>query len=419
MASNETFRAPIGTKDVFGEESRVWTSLISKFAKLAHLYNYDLAITPTFENYEVFSRLGQDTDIVSKEMYDFRDKGDRHIALKPEGTAGIVRAVVQNRPLLPLKAWYFTSVFRYERPQKGRLREHHQLGIEVFGIEDPLVDVEVIQFANDFLVSAGLKEYKLCINSLGDQEARSEHLDALINHFVKYENELGDEFKKRVARNPFRVLDTKVQEWLPVVQEAPKILDYISDESRKDFDVVCSGLTDIGIDFEIVPKLVRGLDYYTNTTFEFVSQSLDAAQSTICGGGRYDQLVSQMGGPQTPGIGFGLGVERLLLAADSESVELPTRKLDVIIIDLVQNESSIRICNAIRTDLRKEDFSVDSAFGSKSMKASFKLADRSGAQYCVIIGQNELANNLVAIKDMGSGVQRESTIAGLVQNLRE
>ena len=419
MANNETFRAPIGTKDVIGEESRSWLTLISRFSKLAHLYNYDLAITPTFENYEVFSRLGEDTDIVSKEMYDFKDKGDRHIALKPEGTAGIVRAIAQSRPVMPFKSWYFTSVFRYERPQKGRLREHHQLGIEAFGIDDPMIDVEVIEFANEFLKQAGLQEYKLLINSLGDSQARAQHLEALKDYFAQFEESLGDEFKQRVARNPFRVLDTKVSEWIEIVEDAPKILDFISDESKADFDFVCSNLTDLGIEFEVVPKLVRGLDYYTNTTFEFVSLSLDAAQSTVCGGGRYKKLVAQMGGPETSGIGFGLGIERLLLALESESVKVPSRNLDAIILDFAQSDDSRKVCNSIRKILRAANYSIDSAFGGKSMKTSFKIADRSGAKYSIIVGDNEVAKKTVSLKNMESGEQSEVGIDMLLENMKK
>jgi histidyl-tRNA synthetase len=419
MANKEIFQVPVGTKDVLGEEARSWVTLISKFSKIAHLYNYDLAITPTFENYEVFARLGEDTDIVSKEMYDFRDKGERHIALKPEGTAGIVRAVAQSRPVMPFKAWYFTSVFRYERPQKGRLREHHQLGIEAFGIEDPLVDVEVIEFANEFLKSAGLRDYKLLINSLGDSDARSKHLEALKSYFSKFEKSLGDEFSERVARNPFRVLDTKVPEWLEVVEDAPQILDYISDESRADFDFVCSNLSELGIEYEVVPKLVRGLDYYTNTTFEFVSQSLDAAQSTVAGGGRYNKLVAQMGGPETPGIGFGLGIERLLLALESENVKVESRKLDAIVLDFVQNENSRTLCHKIRKLLRNENYSLENAFGAKSMKSSFKMADRSRAKYAIIVGEAELANGVVSLKNMESGEQSEVSMEQLVENMKK
>lgn len=419
MANKDTFRAPVGTKDVIGVDSRSWVSIISEFSRLAHLYNYDLAITPTFENYEVFARLGQDTDIVSKEMYDFTDKGNRHIALKPEGTAGVVRAVAQARPTMPFKAWYFTSVFRYERPQKGRLREHHQLGIEAFGIDDPLIDFEIIEFANNFLQNVGLKDYKLLINSLGDSNARKRHLDDLRAYFSKYEASLGAEFSERVAKNPFRVLDTKVEEWLEVVSDAPKILDYISDESRTDFDYVCSRLTSAGIDFEIVPKLVRGLDYYTNTTFEFISQSLDSAQSTVCGGGRYNKLVAQMGGPETSGIGFGLGIERLLLALESENVEIESRMLDVIILDFVQNEKSYSLSQDVRRILRGINYSVDSAFGAKSMKASFKIADRSGAKFSIIIGDLELANDSVSVKNMDSGEQYEISVEKLAESLKK
>jgi histidyl-tRNA synthetase len=409
MATSDIYRAPVGTKDVLGEESRDWGFLISQFARLAHRYNYDIAITPVFENFEVFSRLGEDTDVVTKEMYDFHDKGGRHIALRPEGTAGIVRAFAQNRPPLPFKAWYVVSNFRYERPQKGRLREHHQLGIEVLGIEDPLVDVEVIQFAHEFLSSCGLKNFTLSINSLGDTQARADHELALRAYFENFKAEFGEEFAQRVDKNPFRMLDTKNPEWRESADKAPAITDFLNDDSKRDFDIVKEGLNAAGIDFVVTPSLVRGLDYYTNTAFEFISTSLDAAQSTLCGGGRYDKLVAEMDGPETPGIGFGLGIERLLLAIESEGVQLPRRELDVFVVDLVRNAESRSVVRELMSTLRKGGVSVDMLFGDKSMKAAMKSADRSGARTVVLVGENELASGVVSVKNMESGEQREMT----------
>lgn len=417
MAKSDVYRAPIGTKDIIGQESRNWQSLIALFAKRAHLYNYDLAITPTFENYEVFSRLGEDTDVVSKEMYDFYDKGERHIALRPEGTAGVVRAFSELRPVTPFKAWYLNSHFRYERPQKGRLREHHQFGIEAIGIEDPSIDVEVIQFANEFLKDCGLKNLSLSINSLGDSQARSQHMEALTKYFAQYEEKFGEEFTNRVRKNPFRMLDTKVEEWLEVAANAPSIHDFLSQESKDSFEYVKTSLDALGIKYEVVPKLVRGLDYYTNTTFEFISNSLDAAQSTVCGGGRYNKLVAEMGGPETPGIGFGLGVERLLLALEAEDIELSTRKLDVYAIDLVHNEQSQSALLDLTSKLRNAGISVDISYGSKSMKSSMKGADRSGAKYSAIIGEDELAKNQFTLKNMETGEQSLVTIDGIIEEV--
>lgn len=304
MATSDIYRAPIGTKDVLGVEARQWQSLINAFAKQAHLYNYDLAITPVFEHIEVFNRMGEDSDVVSKEMYDFFDKGDRHLALRPEGTAGIVRAVAQHRPIMPFKAWYLVQNFRYERPQKGRYRQHFQFGIEAFGIDDPLIDVEIISFANDFFKSLGLKDYSLSINSMGDKDAREKHMVALQEYFAKYTKDLGEEFAKRVEKNPLRILDTKEPAWLEMVAGAPQILDFLSSKSSADFDIVKNSLTNLNIAFNIVPSLVRGFDYYTNTTFEFISNAIDAAQSTFCGGGRYNQLVKEMGWGRDSGYWF-------------------------------------------------------------------------------------------------------------------
>ena len=417
MATSDIYRAPVGTKDVIGEESRAWQSVIARFARRAHAYNYDLAITPTYENIEVFQRLGEDTEVVTKEMYDFVDKGNRHIALRPEGTAGLVRAYAQHRPPLPFKAFYVVSNFRYERPQKGRLREHHQLGIEALGIDDPAIDVEIIQFAHEFLTDCGLKDFTLAINSLGDASARESHMSALREYFAQHESRLGEEFAARVARNPLRVLDTKVPDWQEVVADAPSIHDFLSTESKGAFNYVKTSLTELGIAFNVVPSLVRGLDYYTNTAFEFVSHSLDAAQSTICGGGRYNKLAAEMGAPETPGIGFGLGIERLLLACEAEGVDLGERTLDAIVIDLVHSDESRVSVNELKSTLRNAGISVDTAFGSKSMKAAMKNADRSGARYAILLGESELSSGVVALKDMTTGEQREISFSECSKNI--
>lgn len=418
MATSDIYRAPIGTKDVLGVEARQWQTVISAFAKQAHLYNYDLAITPVFEHIEVFNRVGEDTDVVSKEMYDFRDKGDRHIALRPEGTAGLVRAVAQHRPIMPFKAWYLVQNFRYERPQKGRYRQHFQLGIEAFGIDDPLVDVEIISFANDFFKSFGLKDYSLAINSMGDNEAREKHMVALKEYFAKYTKDLGEDFAAKVEKNPLRILDTKDPKWLDMVAGAPRILDFLSPQGTADFELVKESLSNLNIPFTIVPTLVRGFDYYTNTTFEFISHALDAAQSTFCGGGRYNKLVKEMGGEETPGIGFGLGVERLLMVLEAEGVEIKTRQLDVFAIDLVNNGDSKKYFQKLNGDLRKADISVDNCFGGKSMKSAMKQADRSGAKYVIICGENEWETGVVTLRNMSSGEQRELTTDSIINGIK-
>lgn len=417
MATSDIYRAPIGTKDVIGIEARRWQSVISQFAKQANRYNYDLAITPVFEHIEVFNRVGEDSDIVSKEMYDFFDKGNRHIALRPEGTAGIVRAVAQHRPVMPFKAWYLVQNFRYERPQKGRLRQHFQFGIEAFGIDDPLIDVEIISFANDFFKTLGLSDYSLSINSLGDSNAREKHMSELQEYFSKYSSDFDDEFKARLEKNPLRILDTKDQKWMDMVNGAPQILDFLSNESIADFEIVKNSLTDLGIKYNVVPTLVRGLDYYTNTTFEFISNALNAAQSTFCGGGRYNKLVKEMGGEETPGIGFGLGIERLLMVMDAENVDIATRSLDFFIVDLLKSEKSLQLFQNITSGLRENNYSVDNCFGSKSMKSSMKQADRSGASYVLLCGENELEKNVVTLRNMSSGEQRELNTDSIIESL--
>lgn len=419
MATSDIYRAPIGTKDVLGLEARQWQSVISKFAKQANLYNYDLAITPVFEHIEVFNRVGEDTDVVSKEMYDFRDKGDRHIALRPEGTAGLVRAVAQHRPIMPFKAWYLVQNFRYERPQKGRLRQHFQLGIEAFGIDDPLVDVEIISFANDFFKSFGLKDYSLAINSMGDADAREKHMVALKEYFAKYTSDLGEEFAAKVEKNPLRILDTKDPNWLDMVGGAPQILDFLSPQGKNDFELVKVSLSNLNIPFKIVPTLVRGFDYYTNTTFEFISHALDAAQSTFCGGGRYNKLVKEMGGQETPGIGFGLGVERLLMVLEAEGVEIQTRQLDVFVIDLINTNDSKKYFQKLNEDLRNANISVDNSFGGKSIKSAMKQADRSGAKFVIICGENEWESGVVSLRNMSSGEQRELATDSIINGIRK
>lgn len=417
MATSDIYRAPVGTKDVLGDESRKWLSVIKKFSHQAHIYNYDLIINPTFENFEVFSRVGEDTDIVTKEMYDFYDKGQRHIALRPEGTAQVARAFAQHRPQIPFKAWYMISNFRYERPQKGRLREHHQFGIEILGVQDVSADVEVIQFANEYLTNCGLEKFTLVINSLGDTTARAAHMEKLREYFGRYESDLGSEFAQRVKKNPLRVLDTKVPQWQDMANGAPSIHDFLSKESLEDFEYLKNELDVRNIKYEVVPRMVRGLDYYNNTIFEFISHSLDAAQSTVCAGGRYNKLVAMMDGPETPGVGFSLGVERLLMACENENVSPKVRMLDIFFIDLVDSNESQKLTMTTISQLRKSGKSVDRTFSKKSMKSAMKAADRSGAQFALLLGESELARGVISVKDMRSGEQRELLVDEILQSI--
>jgi len=377
--------------------------LVGAFADRAARYGFGLIITPLFEHREVFVRVGEHTDVVRKEMYDFSDKGGRSIALRPEGTAPVVRAYAQHRPTPPWKTWYVAPNFRYERPQKGRYRQHFQLGVEVLGVDDPDVDVEVIDLAHGFLRDAGVP-FRLLVNSMGDAESRAAHREALLAYLRSHASSLGPEFAERAEANPLRLLDAKNAEWQDVLDRAPKLPDFLNDVSMAAFERVQSGLRLLGIEFELAPRLVRGFDYYTGTTFEFVSDALDAAQSTVCGGGRYDQLVEQMGGPPTPGIGFGLGIERVLLALDEGGETPEPHGVDVFVVDTVGDETIVSIVH----ELRSVGLRTDRAYGGRSMKAQMKVADRSGARWVVVLGARAAARGMVTVKNMESGEQHEA-----------
>ncbi len=408
---DDLFRAPKGVHDVLPPESGRWADLVARFATRAARSGYGLAITPTFEHLEVFHRVGEHTDVVSKEMYELTDKGGRRLALRPEGTASVVRAYVQHRPTPPWKVWYVAPNFRYERAQKGRYRQHWQLGIEALGVEDPDIDVEVIALLAGFYAELGLGGTRLLVNSMGDAASRPRFLDALTAHFRGAD--LGDEFAARVAANPLRVLDAKVEDWQDVIESAPQLPEYLSDAAVAHFESVQAGLRALGIAFELAPRLVRGFDYYTSTTFEFQSDALDAAQNALGGGGRYDGLAEAMGGPPTPGIGFGTGIERLVLALDAADASVPASPIEVFVVDGLGAAGGTTVLELVEW-LRANDFGVDRAYGGRSVKAQWKLADRSGARVAVMLGRDELARDAVAVKDLASGEQVEVPRTGLV-----
>jgi histidyl-tRNA synthetase len=414
------FRAPIGTADVLPPESSQWTALVSTFARLAARYGFDLVVTPVFEHLEVFQRVGESTDVVRKEMYDFEDKGGRRIALRPEGTAGVARAFAQHHPTVPWKVWYVAPHFRYERPQKGRFRQHFQVGAEVLGVDDPQLDVEVVALAQGFYRALGLREFTLTINSMGDDVDRSRYAEMLTEYLVRHADALGDTFRERVATNPIRVLDSKDPTWADVIERAPQITECLGDDAREHFEAVQLGLDRLGIAYEINPRLVRGLDYYTSTTFEFSSQALDAAQNGIGGGGRYDGLVEQMGGKPTPGIGFGIGIERVLIACAAEGVvpgDVPAA--DVFVVDAMDNPSEVTL---LATELREDGMRTERAYGGRSTKAQMKVADRSGARFTIVLGRHEAEHAAVSVKDMQSGEQVEvprELVAGWLQERLE
>jgi histidyl-tRNA synthetase len=375
-------RAPIGTFDVLPPVSARWEALVSRFAAHVERAGYGLVLSPLFEDAAVFTRVGESTDIVRKEMYDFEDKGGRRLALRPEGTAPVVRAFVQHRPTTPWKTWYAAPAFRYERPQAGRYRQHHQLGVEVLGSDDPDLDVEVVALASGLYRSLGLRRVTLRLTSLGDGACRPAYRSELVAYLSDRSDQLCDEHRSRIEENPLRVLDCKRPACMEVAAGAPRILDRLCDPCGRHFDRVTAGLEALGVPFTVDSSLVRGLDYYTRTTFEMAAEMLESAQNGVGGGGRYDGLAEALGGPPTPGIGFGLGVERLLLACDAEGVfPPPPPTLEVFVIDTTGGEAA----RDLTAGLREAGISADRAFGGRSWKAQLNVALRSGARLAVSV----------------------------------
>ena len=397
------FQTSPGMRDVLAPESTRWRRFVQVFADTVEAAGYDQIIPPLLEDIGVFSRVGEATDVVSKEMYDFVDKGERHVALRPEQTASVCRAFVQHRPTLPWKTWYTGPNFRYEKPQRGRYRQFDQVGIEVFGVTDPGLDVEVIALGWHFFAALGLRQITLRLNSLGEPGDRTRFTDALRQYFTAHLGDLSPESRTTLERNPLRVLDSKRSEDAPVIAGAPRIDDFYSDDAAAHFDAVRAGLTAIGIPFVRDERLVRGLDYYRFTTFEYAGGTLDSAQNALGGGGRYDGLVEDLGGPPTPGIGFALGLDRTLLACDDEGVfAAPNRTLDVFVVDTTGGHEAILITDAVR----RGGLSVDRAFDGRSMKSQMKAADRSGARVAVIVGSDERAAGTALIRDLRSGTEQ-------------
>jgi histidyl-tRNA synthetase len=393
----EPFKAPVGTRDVLPPESARWQALIARFAEQVGRAGYGLVQSPMFEEIGVFARMGEGTDVVRKEMYDFLDKGERHLALRPEGTASVARAYVQHRPATPWKVWYAAPSFRYERPQAGRYRQHHQLGVEAIGSTDPDLDVEVIALLWDFYAGLGLRQVELVVNSMGTAEDRRRYIDDIRTYLHGKLAELDPTDAEKVEAHPMRVLDSKRPVTIAAIADAPRITDRLSDEGVAHFERVQAGLGALRIPFRIEPRLVRGLDYYTHTTFEFISHALDAAQSTIGGGGRYDGLVEALGGPSTPGIGFGSGIERVLLTCDAEGVfEAPEQRVDVFVVDTAGGDSA----RDLSVELRRAGIAAERAFDGRSMKSQMKSADRSGASFVLIVGSDELADGVVTVRHM-------------------
>lgn len=396
------FKTPIGTHDVLPGASARRAALASVFAELGATYGFGELATPIFEDAAVFGSLGVETDVVGKEMYSFLDRSDRQMALRPEGTAAVCRAFTQHRPTLPWKVTYGGPFFRYEAPQAGRFRQFHQLGAETLGTDDPDSDVEIIALANDVLRAAGLADVRLLVNSMGDSATRAAHHEALSAFLATVTDQLADDDRSKVQTHPLRVLDSKRRDTIAATVDAPKITDYLDEAAGQRFERVCDGLDALGIDYVREPRLVRGLDYYTHTTFEFQSMALDAAQDTLCGGGRYNGLVESLGGPPTPGIGFALGVERLLLACDAEGTfEVAEPRPQVWVVDVTDGTSARDLCAV----LRAAGLRADRAFDGRSMRAQLKLADRSGAMVAAIVGSDEAEAGTVTLREL----RRKST----------
>ena len=397
--------APKGTKDMLPEEAYRWHWVQALMRERAQHYGYREVRTPVFEHTELFLRgVGDTTDIVQKEMYTFEDKGGRSITLRPEGTAGAVRAYIEhgmhNEPQ-PVKMYYMGPIFRYERPQKGRYREHYQFGAEVFGAGEPSTDAEVISLAHSVLTGVGIKKLSLEINSVGCPECRAVYHEALKEYLKDRMDDMCGTCRERFDRNPLRILDCKVAGCRAIVKDAPKMLDYLCDECRDHFIGVQTYLNAADIPFSINPLIVRGLDYYTKTVFEFISDDI-GAQGTVCGGGRYDTLVETLGGPPTPGMGFGMGIERLLLVMESLGVDIPAgRPCDVFIVTIGDKakEKGFELVSG----LRESGISADMDHTGRSVKAQFKYAGKLGAAYVLTLGEEELDEGKARIKDMETG----------------
>jgi histidyl-tRNA synthetase len=391
------FQTSPGMRDILPPESARWRRFVEVFAQVTEGAGYGQVISPLLEDLGVFQRIGDATDVVSKEMYDFVDKGGRHVALRPELTASVCRAFVQHRPATPWKVWYTGSQFRYEKPQRGRFRQFDQVGIEVLGASDPYLDVEVIALGWEFFQALGLQQVTLLLNSLGEPADRAAYVIALNAYFETNLSELSEESRVTLQKNPLRVLDSKRPQDAALVAAAPKIAEFYSPEAAAHFAAVQSGLTELGIPFTVDTKLVRGLDYYRHTTFEFQGGTLDSAQNALGGGGRYDGLIESLGGPATPGIGFALGLDRTLIACDDEGVfAAPAADVDVFVIDTTGGLQALQIT----AQLRAVGIGVDRAFENRSMKSQMKAADRSGASVAVIVGSNELEAGAVVVRPL-------------------
>lgn len=410
------FQALPGTRDILAPDSQRMRALVEIFAEEAERAGFGQIVPPMFEDLGVFTRIGESTDIVTKELYDFEDNGGRRIALRPEFTASVCRAYVQTRPVPPWKAWYAGPAFRQEKSQKGRYRQFDQVGAEAIGSHDPDLDTELIALAARFYARLGLTDVTLLVNTLGDKADRPGYLEALRTYFGAHLDALSEQSRITLEINPLRVLDSKRHGDAEIIADAPVLLDFISDDAAASYRRVIDGLTALSIPFVEAPRLVRGLDYYTRTTFEFASNALDAAQNAVGGGGRYDGLVADLGGPDDPGVGFALGVDRTLLACDAEGVFPAVEPVtDFFVVATTSSTEALELTQ----NLRSEGWRVERAYDGRSMKAQMKAANKSGAPVALIIGETEANDGTVSVRPMNGGDQIVVPRSELNQQLKD
>lgn len=417
-------RIPRGTQDILPGEIEKWQMIEETARKICNSYQYKEIRTPIFEQTELFQRgVGDTTDIVQKEMYTFDDRGGRSLTLRPEGTASVVRSYTENKmygnTTQPVKLFYFGPMFRYERPQAGRYRQFVQFGIEAIGSNDPAIDAEVISLAMEFYRQLGLRKLRLVINSLGDQTSRVAHRNALIDHFKPSIDQFCHDCQTRLEKNPLRILDCKKDSDHELLKTAPSILEFLNDESLAYFKKVKQYLTDLEIEYVVDPTLVRGLDYYNHTAFEIMSEAEGfGAITTLCGGGRYNWLVQEIGGPDQPGVGFALSIERLLSALEVEGVELPKEEtLDFYMIALGDEAADYSVSLLHR--LRQAGYSAEKDYMGRKMRAQFKAAERQGAKYALILGDNELESNVMIARNLISGEQQELSLDRFIEEIKK
>lgn len=414
---------PKGCKDIYGRDAKVWKYIEQVVDSVMEKYNYGYIRTPIFEAHELYHRgVGESSDIVTKETYDFTDRGKREMTLRPEGTAGVVRSFIENKmygDMVPTKLYYNGTMYRYERPQAGRERELTQFGAEVLGSNDPLMDAEVISLAMNIYKMLGFKDVKVKINSLGDTESRNNYRDALVKYFAPHINDFCDDCKERLAKSPLRILDCKVDKDNEILKNAPTTIDYLNKESKDRFDKVLEYLDILQVPYEVDPKIVRGLDYYSHTVFEFLVDVEElGGQNVIGAGGRYDFLCEQLGGPSTPGIGFASGIDRLMVAIKALDIKYNIKD-DIDLFFLYVSEEEKKYALYLTQELRLNGFTVETEYTSRSLKSQFKQSERLNARFIVVLNNDELNNGEITIKNTKTKEEEIISIDALVYFLDE